>query len=314
MNKLRIALIGAGRFGQNHRRVLTEKFGAQVDLAAVVDPNPEAAGRTQGDYRDLLNDKLDAAIIAAPTSLHEQIGCAFLESGADVLIEKPIAETLAGAQRLIDAAQRNGRILQVGHIERFNPAVEALLGEAKLPLFFEIHRMSTLSPRTLDIDVVLDLMVHDLEILLALTGAMPEEVRAAGVSVLSDKVDLANVRLAFPGGVIANLTASRVSIEQIRKMRVFQPNRYFSLDYAKQELFSVAVNAQKQFGFAPVEVNKRDALEAELADFVQAVRTRQAPRVTGEQGARALEVALDILAKIEEHSRVVARTVCDRQS
>ena len=178
--------------------------------------------------------QVDAAILAVPTVLHTEIGCALLEAGIDVLVEKPIAPTLEEASRLVDAAERNGRILQVGHLERFNPAVIALERAATLPLFFEIHRMSVFTLRSLDVDVVLDLMIHDLDIVLALARSELKDIRAAGISILSPKVDIANVRLEFVDGCIANLTASRVSTEKVRKLRLFQPKQYISIDYAKQ--------------------------------------------------------------------------------
>ncbi len=180
----------------------------------------------RADYRDIIG-QVDAAIVAVPTIAHAEIGCALLEAGIDVLIEKPIASTLAEADRLVDAATRNGRILQVGHLERFNPAVIALEKAATLPLFFEIHRMSVFTPRSLDVDVVLDLMIHDLDIVLALARAELKEIRAAGISILSPKVDIANVRLEFDDGCISNMTASRVSTEKVRKLRLFQPSNTF---------------------------------------------------------------------------------------
>ena len=173
-----------------------------------------------------------------------EVGCELLESGIDVLVEKPIAANLASARRLVDTAAEHERILQIGHLERFNPAVAALKKVTSIPLFFEIHRLSLFSPRSLDVDVVLDLMIHDLDIVLDLAGAMPEEIRAAGISILSEKVDIANVRLAFPGGCVANLTASRVSTERVRKLRLFQPHQYISLDYQKQE--AVAYHGERK--------------------------------------------------------------------
>ena len=303
--KLRIGLIGAGRFGQNHRRVLSAH--PEVELVGVADPNP-AANATTADYRTLIGH-MDAAVVAATSSAHTEIGSALLANGIDVLMEKPIAEDLAGGQQLIDLAARHSRILAIGHLERFNPAVQALAERIQTPLFFEIHRLSMFSPRSLDIDVVLDLMVHDLEILLALTGSEPSEIQAAGISVVTAKVDIASVRLAWPGGCIANLTASRVSTEQVRKLRLFQPHQYFSLDYAKRELFSITVDESLQPRFAPVPVPAGDPLELETQDFIEAVRTRRPPRVTGEQGLAALRLATKILAKIEEHLAVVSATL-----
>jgi predicted dehydrogenase len=311
---VRVAVIGAGSFGRNHLRVLRNLEGA--NLAAVVDNDPARAGEAATRFEcealpdvGALAGKVDAAIVATPTVTHSDIGCALLESGIDVLVEKPIAKDLPSASRLVDSAARHGRILQVGHLERFNPAVAALRKMVRNPLFFEIHRLSLFSPRSLDVDVVLDLMIHDLDIVLALTGRMPEEIRAAGISILSSKVDIANVRLAFSGGCICNLTASRVSTERVRKIRLFQPRQYLSLDYARQDLVAFEVSPENQIGFQSVPVEKDEPLKLELASFLRAVETRAAPEVTGEEGRRALEVALDILDKIEIHARVVAQSL-----
>jgi predicted dehydrogenase len=221
-------------------------------------------------------------------------------------VEKPIAGDLDSGRALVDAASRNQRILQVGHLERFNPAVIALKKIVSLPLFFEIHRLSLFSPRSLDVDVVLDLMIHDLDIVLNLVEQKPEEIRAAGISILSQKVDIANVRLAFATGCIANLTASRVSTERVRKLRLFQPHQYISVDYQRQDgaVFSVSGNAQ--LGFESLAVTKDEPLKLEIDSFLDAVQTRKPAAVSGEEGLRALEVALAILGKIEEHTRIVA--------
>jgi predicted dehydrogenase len=232
-----------------------------------------------------------------------------LEAGLDVLIEKPIAPDLASANLLVETARAHGRILQVGHLERFNPAVVALKKATTLPLFFEVHRMSVFTPRSLDVDVVLDLMIHDLDIVLDLAGEAPEEIRAAGISVLSHKVDIANVRLAFPGGCVANLTASRVSTERVRKLRLFQPRQYISLDYARQEGAIFEVGGQSGIGFRLLETVKGEPLALELEHFFACVATRARPLVAGEEGTRALGAALAVLAKIEEHSLRVAQTV-----
>jgi predicted dehydrogenase len=314
MRKIRVALVGAGQFGRNHLRVLAECPAAE--LVAVVDRDlarAEQAAATYGcaafsDVRRLAG-VAEAAIVATPTTSHAEVGCALLEAGLDVLVEKPIAADLESAQRLVDTAVRAGRVLQVGHLERFNPAVLALERIKTVPLFFEIHRLSPFTPRSLDVDVVLDLMIHDLEIVLALVGRMPEEVRAAGISVLSDRVDIANARLAFPGGVIANLTASRVSTERVRKLRMFQPRQYISLDYTRQDAAVFEVTADRQIAYSRLEVQRAEPLRLELEHFLECVLTRSAPRVGGREGLRALEVALLVLAKIEEHSRAVAETL-----
>lgn len=283
---------------------------------AVVDTDEKRASEAAAQFEcepagrlEALEGQVEAAVVATPTVTHSAIGCALMERGIDVLVEKPIADTVAAADQLVDTAQRYSRVLQVGHLERFNPAVAALRTLVRHPLFFEIHRLSLFSPRSLDVDVVLDLMIHDLDIVLALTGMMPEEIRAAGISVLSEKVDIANVRLAFPGGCICNLTASRVSTERVRKIRLFQPRQYLSLDYARQDLIAFEVGADRQIGFQTVEVEKNEPLKLELASFLRAVATRQNPEVTGVEARRALGVALEILDKIEEHARVVAQSL-----
>jgi len=247
----------------------------------------------------------DAVVIATPTSTHAELGCRLIELGLDVMVEKPVSNTLAGARALVEAADRHGRVLQVGHLERFNPAILALESVMTTPLFFEVHRLSEFSPRSLDVDVVLDLMIHDLDILLALTGKKPEEIRAAGISILSSKVDIANVRLQFPGGCIANITASRVSTERVRKLRLFQPHEYVSLDYGRQDAVSFRVKPPLGIDFSPLPVAKDEPLRLELENFFESVATRRAPRVTGRAAMAALELALDISAKIEEHAAIV---------
>jgi predicted dehydrogenase len=232
-----------------------------------------------------------------------------MELGLDVLVENPIAGDLAEARRLIEAARQSKKILQVGHLERFNPAILALQPAITRPLFFEIHRMSEFSPRSLDVDVVLDLMIHDIDIVLSLIGEMPDEIRAAGISILSPKVDIANVRLQFPGGCVANLTASRVSTERIRKLRLFQPHEYISLDYSRREAVRFRVNPPMKIDFAPLTVTKDEPLKLELESFFDCIRNRTAPHVTGDQALQALEVAHDILDKIEEHARLVGKAL-----
>jgi predicted dehydrogenase len=311
---VRVAVIGAGSFGRNHLRVLRQLD--QARLTAVVDADAKRAQDAAAQFEceavpDLaaLRGKVDAAVVATPTVTHAGIGCELLDYGIDILVEKPISSAISEAQCLIDKAARGGRILQVGHLERFNPAVAALRKIVRNPLFFEVHRLSLFSPRSLDVDVVLDLMIHDLDIVLALTGLVPEEIRAAGISILSSKVDIANVRLAFPGGCIANLTASRVSTERVRKIRLFQPRQYLSLDYARQDLVAFEVSPDHQIGFQSVTVEKDEPLKLELISFLNAVQTRGRPEVSGEDASRALAVALEILDKIEAHAHVVAQSL-----
>jgi predicted dehydrogenase len=320
MKNIRTAVIGTGSFGRNHVRVVSQLPG--VELAAIVDTDLEKAQALAQEFGsaalasiDQLADLLiDAAIVATPTVTHEAIATQLLESGIDVLVEKPIADSSAAGERLARVAQERGRILQVGHLERFNPAVTALEKALTIPLFFEVHRLSMFTPRSLDVDVVLDLMIHDLDIVLSFTGELPVEIHAAGISVLSRKVDIANVRLSFASGCIANLTASRVSVEQVRKLRLFQPGEYISLDYQRQDAVRLGVGQgdSPQIGFETLPVVRGEPLRLELEAFFQAVRERKQPRVDGWQASQALRTAELILAKINEHAGLVAQTIRSR--
>jgi len=314
LRKIRVAVVGLGEFGRNHVRVAAQS--ARSELVAVADTDRARASDEAGahgcaavtDIRELAG-RVDAAVVAVPTSVHADVGCALLEAGIDVLVEKPIASDLASADRLIEAAEKNVRILQVGHLERFNAAVIALEKVAKSPLFFEIHRLSMFSPRSLDVDVVLDLMIHDLDILLSLVGGEIEEIRAAGISILSPKVDIANVRLQFRGGCVANLTASRVSTERVRKLRLFQPRQYISIDYSRQDALVFSVGPGGQIAFRQLEVAKGEPLVRQFEAFLDSVETRETPKLSGRAGRLSLQTALAVLAKIEEHSRVVAQSL-----
>jgi len=304
MNKLRVAVIGVGSFGRHHVRVIKEI--PDVELTAIVDPNIEGAHK---NLEEVIG-RIDAAIVATPTVTHESIATQLLESGIDVLVEKPVAETSEGAERLARLAQKNGRILQAGHLERFNPAVTALEKALTIPLFFEVHRLSVFTPRSLDIDVVLDLMIHDLDIVLSFVGTIPQEIRAAGISVLSSKVDIANVRLAFASGCVANLTASRISADQVRKLRLFQPGEYVSLDYQRQDAVRFAIRKNEaKIGFESLAVSTAEPLALELAAFFGCVRHRTVPRVDAFQAAKVLHVAESILAKIKEHADLVSKAI-----
>lgn len=309
----RLAVIGVGSFGKNHVRVVRESPCAE--LRFVVDSDIARAREQAGpdvpatsDFREVIG-QVDAAILAVPTIRHAEIGCALLEAGIDVLVEKPIAPTLAEADRLVDAAERNSRILQVGHLERFNPAVIALEEAATLPLFFEIHRMSVFTLRSLDVDVVLDLMIHDLDIVLALARADLKDIRAAGISVLSPKVDIANVRLEFTDGCIANLTASRVSTERVRKLRLFQPRQYISLDYARQTAAVFKVGGSEGIAFEQLPIAPAEPLKLQFDAFLNAVKTRNIPKLNGRTARHTLEVALAVLDKIKEHTGLVEKTL-----
>jgi predicted dehydrogenase len=310
----RVAVIGAGAFGKNHLRVIHQSGHAA--LAGVLDLDPERSAQAAAAHGcrvftslEELAAQSDAAVVVTPTVTHSEIGCRLMEAGLDVLVEKPIAHDLPSAHALLDSAARHGRILQVGHLERFNPAVIALESALTKPLFFEVHRLSEFSPRSLDVDVVLDLMIHDLDIVLSIVGREPEEIRAAGISILSSKVDIANVRLQFPGGIIANLTASRVSTERVRKLRLFQPHEYISLDYSRQDGVRFRVKPPAGLDFGPLVVTKDEPLRLELENFFECIVSRRPPRVTGAHAYRALQVANDILDKIGEHSQLVARTL-----
>ncbi|HZP34622.1 MAG TPA: Gfo/Idh/MocA family oxidoreductase [Candidatus Acidoferrales bacterium] len=310
---VRVAVVGAGDFGRNHARVYRRLEA--VELVAIVDSNSERARSVASEFGtsvfpDLgaLTGCVDAATVAVPTSEHARVGCRLMELGIDVLVEKPIAASLSEADLLLAAARRHGRILQVGHLERYNPAFIAVLPIIKEPLYFEVHRLGVFSPRSLDIDVVYDVMIHDLDILLALTDSPVSSIHALGIPVITDKVDIAHARLEFDSGAVANLTASRVSTERVRKLRFFQHHEYISLDYARQDALRIRVRQpvpQPQFDFERIPTHQEEPLAAELRAFVEAVRERKVPLVDGRAGRRALELADKVMAGILEHNRRV---------
>ena len=254
---MRVAVAGAGVFGRNHLRVLREleAEGAGVALVAAVDPDAARADEAAKQYGipvfvsvDALLEadlKLNAACVAVPTVKHYEVAAALLGAGLDLLIEKPLAATLAEADDLIHIQERNDRIVQPGHLERFNPAVMAVEPKLTRPMFFEAHRLSVFTPRALDVDVVLDLMIHDLDIVLTFAKSPVREVRAVGLPVLSPKVDIANVRVEFESGCVANFTASRVSTERVRKLRFFEPRQYVSIDYARRDVLVIRINDEQ---------------------------------------------------------------------
>ena len=307
--KIRVAVVGTGEFGRNHVRVYREMVN--VELAGVFDVDVERATAASKEFHtkvfgtmEELRGTVDAATVAVPTVAHADVGCRLMEMGVDVLVEKPMASTLAEADRLLDAARRNERILQVGHVERFNPAVLAVEPVVKRPLFFEVHRLGVFTPRSLDVDVIYDLMIHDLDILLALVKEEVVEVKAVGIPVLTEKVDIAHARLEFEGGAVANVTASRVSTERVRKMRFFQEHEYISLDYARRDALRVGVKRpgpQPEFGFEKLPAPGVEPLRAELEAFVSAVRSRIAPKTNGKAGRAALELASRVMESIREH-------------
>jgi predicted dehydrogenase len=300
--RLRVAVIGVGHLGRHHARLLGEI--ADVDLVGVVDVDSARAGevaaatnsRAAASIDDLPG--VDAVTIAAPTEVHAALALPLLARGVSVLVEKPLTRRLDEADALVAEAARSGAVLAAGHTERFNPAVTAAMPLVARPGFVEIHRLGTFPDRSLDIDVVFDLMIHDLDVLLATVGGEVVSIEAVGVPVLTPRVDIANVRLRFDSGCIANLTASRISRERVRKVRFFQKQSYLSIDYASQEVecYRLAVGAG-----APVieggklDVPRDEPLRLELVDFVEAVRTGRAPRVTGADGRRALQLAHRII-------------------
>jgi predicted dehydrogenase len=339
-----VAVFGAGAFGRNHLRVYREIEDAAggVHLAAIVEPDPATAELlraahhpTQGQatqrrapvfasVEECLEARragklhLDAVSICAPTSAHCATVSQALAEGLDVLVEKPLAATLAEAESLVRQADQGRQILQVGHLERFNPAGTAVLPLLQGPMFFEAHRLSVFTPRALDVDVVLDLMIHDLDIVLRFAQSSVREVHAVGLPILSPKVDIANVRLEFASGAVANFTASRVSTEKVRKLRFFQPHQYLSIDYARQDLLVIQVEAQQpsapapcmpSLGFSKPAVKAGEPLRLEIEAFLDSVRTRTPPLVNAQQGCDALALALRINYEIEQHS---ARAGLDR--
>ena len=304
---LRLAVIGVGHLGRHHARILSTMEG--VTLSAVVDTRPEraaeiaAVSNTQAlaDYRELIGE-VDAVVVAVPTELHADIAVPFLDRGTPVMVEKPMSRSLADADRMLAAARATGAMIAVGHTERHNPAVAVALRLVSAPRFIEVHRLSAFPDRSLDIDVVFDLMIHDLDVILAIVKSEVTSIAAVGVPVLTSRYDIANVRLRFASGCIANITASRISKDRVRKIRFFQPDAYLSVDYASQEVEGYRLVRKEprpdiQGGSIPVE--RDEPLRRELADFVKAVRDQTAPLVDGEAGRRALALAAEIADKME---------------
>ncbi len=311
--KIRVGVVGVGDFGRNHVRVLHDLAGAE--LVGVHDADPERARQVAAEFgtrafEDVahLAEQADAACVAVPTKLHARISSELLEHGVDVLVEKPIAASLREADELIATAKKAGCILQVGHLERFNPAVVALQKIVTRPLFFEVHRLGVFSPRSLDVDVVFDVMIHDLDVLLALLDSPPHEIQAVGIPVLTDKVDIAHARIEFESGAVANVTASRVSTERVRKLRFFQAREYISVDYTRQDVTRIRVvgeGSQPAIDFEKLPTEPEEPLKAELRSFVAAVRERKTPLVDGHAGRRALELAERVMAGIVQHANRV---------
>ncbi len=343
---LQVAVFGAGAFGQNHIRVYQQlqQDGYPVHLAAVVDPAlandparlqalraslpaaPDVFFSLEGCMAAIAAGELavHVASVCTPTITHAVVATAALRAGIHVLVEKPIASTLAEADQLIQEARAADRILQVGHLERFNPAVKAFLPHLSRPMFFEAHRLSIFTPRSLDVDVVLDLMIHDLDVVLTFAQSPVREIRAVGLPILSGKTDIANVRVEFESGCVANFTASRVSTERVRKLRFFQPRQYVSIDYARQEILLIETAAEPDYPAAALEsaaasasampgfalpglkiskpsVTQGEPLRLEIESFLESIRSGRQPYVPGEDGRAALALALDITSAIQSH-------------
>ena len=320
IQNLKTAVVGVGSLGQHHARNYAEMAQEkQFEFVGVCDSNEENA-RTVGeknncdfytDWRDLL-DKVDAVSVVTPTETHAEIACAFLERGVNVLVEKPFAKTLEKADLMIEAAAKSGAKLMVGHLERFNPAMVALRPFVNNPLYFEIHRVSPFPNRSLDVDVVLDVMIHDLDAIQWLVGenVKVSEIRAVGIPVISDKVDAANARIEFENGAVANITASRIGTEKIRKTRFYQTNSYVVLDYATKfaSVTSLAPNAIHPLlgiNINRLEIKDVEPLRAEIEAFLDCIIEDKTPPITAEDGKRALSLALGVLEKIDAHAQKV---------
>ena len=327
---LNVAVVGAGAFGRNHLRVYRDlqQRGQAVRLAAIVEPEPSRAASLTEEWgapvypsieacleaRARGEIHLDSASICVPTSAHYQAAAPLLAAGIDLLVEKPIAADTFQAADLLAFAQKYNRILAVGHLERFNPAVTAIHPWLNRPMFFEAHRLSVFTPRALDVDVVLDLMIHDLDIVLSFVKSPIRSLHAVGLPILSSKVDIANVRIEFESGCVANFTASRVSTERVRKLRFFQPHQYISIDYARQDLLVIDVDPTASptpafpglppgLALRKPPIQSGEPLLLEMESFLECVRTRQAPRVSAQEGLAALALALDINAAIAAHAQ-----------
>jgi predicted dehydrogenase len=321
-NTIRVAVVGVGEFGRNHARVWSEMEGAE--LVGVVDSNAERAAQVAAEFKTrvirdvyaLATEKVDAVSLAVPTAEHSRVGCHLLDSGMDVLVEKPMASSVGEANGLIASAQRANRILQIGHLERYNSAVVAVRKIVSRPMFFEIHRLGVFTPRSLDVDVVYDVMIHDLDILLSLVNSTVTDIKAVGIPVITDKNDIAQARIEFASGTVANLTASRVSTERVRKIRFFQHHEYISMDFTRQDVLRVSVdpkNLQQPINFEKVPTTPEEPLRSELRAFLHAIRTRRPPLVDGAAGLRALELADRVNAGILEHAGRVKLASFDRQ-
>ncbi len=311
--KTQVVVIGVGEHGKSHARHFKEIEAAE--LVGVFDLNAarsrEVAAELGVRSFESLDDALGAAqavSVVIPTTDHAWVVHKAFDRGIDVLVEKPITRTVDEAEALVARAAREERILQVGHLERFNPGVVAAHARTRYPMFFEIHRLGVFSPRSLDVDVVFDLMIHDLDLVLWMVNSEVSEVRAVGLPVLSDKVDIANARVEFKNGTVANFTASRVSTERVRKFRYFQPNEYISIDFARRDALALKVDRNgpsPNIGFEKLGTPATEPLRAELEAFIHSVQTRSRPLVAGPEGKAALALAERVMICIEQHAAQV---------
>jgi len=311
MKPVKVGVIGVGYLGRFHAEKYAGLPGAE--LVGIVDTDPETARQVAqkfnvpafSSYRNLL-DKVDAVSIVVPTKLHHEIAQEFLKSGVDVLVEKPMTTTIKEADELIETAKSAKCIFQVGHLERFNAALLSLDGIIKKPMFVEAHRLAPFKDRGTDVDVILDIMIHDIDIILNIVGAPATSIHAVGVPVVSaEKNDIANVRLEFATGCVANVTASRISVKEMRKIRVFQQDAYLSIDFAAQQvevykkMDASGQYESPQISYEQIDIQQRDSLQEELKSFLKSVQSRSVPEVPGEAGRNALKVALEIVEQVE---------------
>lgn len=303
MSKIKIGIVGVGYLGTQHARILSYLEGAE--LRAVADKDFQKAlqiGNRHGvkyfqNYEEMIDD-IDAAIVATNTSDHFAVTLRLLENGKHVLVEKPITETVEQGEKLIAEAEANKLILQVGHLERFNPAVEAVENMISDPRFIEVQRLGSFSARSLDIDVVLDLMIHDLDIILALIGDEVVSIKSSGIHVLSEKTDIANARLEFRSGCVATLTASRVHQGKVRKLRIFEPTSYYSIDYIDQEVKVFPLDG-RQTDIKTLKIQKEEPLKKELMNFLASIQSGRTEKVSGREGLRALRLAHQVINEAE---------------
>jgi predicted dehydrogenase len=305
---LKTAVIGVGSLGQHHARILSSLENSE--LVAVVDKNGERAKEIASkyntsflsDYKDL--KEVDAVVVSVPTSLHLEVSKYFLEKGVSVLCEKPMAASLEECDEILQSWSKGGGKLLIGHIEHFNPAVESVLNSVSTPGFLEVHRLGVFTGRSLDVDVVYDLMIHDIEIALSLLKKEIEDIDAIGVNVLSEHIDIANARLSFKGGCVANLTSSRISREKVRKLRIFEKNSYFSVDYGEQSIESYRVedsqDGKKEIKKIEFNIEKKEPLRIELEHFLKIVEGKESPKVGGEMGRESVRIASIIVDKIHK--------------